>query len=110
MQVQLSHLDTPCLHINAEAMERNLQEMAHVAADAGVALRPHVKTHKSPSLALRQLEYGAQGLTVAKIGEADVMADATASMPPAGSRSWASPARRGYPSCSRSIPVLTALG
>ncbi len=76
MQVQLSHLDTPCLHINAEAMEKNLQEMAHVAADAGVALRPHVKTHKSPSLALRQLEYGAQGITVAKIGEADVMADA----------------------------------
>jgi D-serine deaminase-like pyridoxal phosphate-dependent protein len=57
-------------------MEKNLQEMAHVAADAGVALRPHVKTHKSPSLALRQLEYGAQGITVAKIGEADVMADA----------------------------------
>ncbi len=76
MQSELSYLDTPSLLIDVDRMERNLQEMAAVAADAGVALRPHVKTHKSPSLALRQLELGAGGITVAKIGEAEVMADA----------------------------------
>jgi len=76
MKSELSYLDTPCLLIDADTVERNLQEMAAIAADAGVALRPHIKTHKSPVLALRQLELGAHGVTVAKIGEADVMADA----------------------------------
>ncbi len=76
MQSELSYIDTPSLLIDSAKMERNLQEMAAIAADAGVALRPHVKTHKSPSLALRQLELGARGVTVAKIGEAEVMADA----------------------------------
>ena len=76
MQSQLSYLDTPSLLIDTDRMERNLKEMADVAADAGVALRPHVKTHKAPVLALRQLELGASGITVAKMGEAEVMADA----------------------------------
>ena len=76
MQSELSYLDTPSLLIDVDRMERNLKEMADIAADAGVGLRPHVKTHKSPKLALRQLELGARGITVAKIGEAEVMADA----------------------------------
>lgn len=76
MQSPLSYLDTPSLLIDVERMERNLKEMADIAADAGVKLRPHVKTHKAPVLALRQLELGACGITVAKIGEAEVMADA----------------------------------
>lgn len=76
MTSALSFDDTPSLLIDIEKMEHNLQEMATIAADAGVALRPHVKTHKAPSLALRQLELGAHGITVAKIGEAEVMADA----------------------------------
>ena len=49
MQSQLSYADTPSVLIDVERMERNLREMAAVAADAGVALRPHVKTHKSPA-------------------------------------------------------------
>ncbi len=76
MRSELSYLDTPALLIDVDRMERNLKEMADIAADAGVGLRPHVKTHKSPKLALRQLELGARGITVAKIGEAEVMADA----------------------------------
>ncbi|MFW6151264.1 MAG: alanine racemase [Chloroflexota bacterium] len=68
--------DTPSLLVDLDKMEANLKEMADVAADAGVALRPHVKTHKSPGLARLQLDYGAAGITVAKIGEAEVMADA----------------------------------
>ncbi len=76
MLSELSYVDTPSLLVDIDKMEHNLQEMAAIAADARVTLRPHVKTHKSPSLALRQLELGAQGITVAKIGEAEVMADA----------------------------------
>lgn len=76
MSSPLSFDDTPSLLIDMEKMEHNLQEMATIAADAGVALRPHIKTHKSPTLALRQIELGARGVTVAKLGEANVMADA----------------------------------
>ncbi|MFC2008870.1 alanine racemase [Chloroflexota bacterium] len=76
MKSALSYSDTSSLLIDVDRMERNLQEMAAVAADARVALRPHVKTHKSPELARRQLRLGAGGITVAKIGEAEVMADA----------------------------------
>jgi D-serine deaminase-like pyridoxal phosphate-dependent protein len=50
--------------------------MARTARAAGLALRPHVKTHKIPQLARRQVEKGACGITVAKLGEAEVMAAA----------------------------------
>jgi D-serine deaminase-like pyridoxal phosphate-dependent protein len=50
--------------------------MAAIAADAGVALRPHAKTHKMPQVARLQLAAGSQGITVAKLGEAEVMAAA----------------------------------
>ena len=47
------------------------------AADAsGLQLRPHAKTHKCPRIAAWQLEAGAVGITVAKVGEAEVFADA----------------------------------
>ncbi len=76
MKTELDYLDTPSVLVDNAKMEHNLQEMAAIAADARVALRPHVKTHKSPVLALRQLQQGARGITVAKIGEAEVFADA----------------------------------
>ena len=50
--------------------------MAEVARAAGVRLRPHTKTHKSPEIARMQLDAGASGITVAKLGEAEVMVDA----------------------------------
>jgi D-serine deaminase-like pyridoxal phosphate-dependent protein len=56
-------------------MERNIQKMAHLARENGVALRPHVKTHKIPSIAREQLGAGASGITVAKLSEAEVMAE-----------------------------------
>jgi len=69
-------LDTPSLVIDLDAMERNIAEMAQVARAADVHLRPHTKTHKSPDIAAMQIAAGAGGITVAKIGEAEVMADA----------------------------------
>ena len=50
--------------------------MASVAREAGIGLRPHTKTHKCPEIARMQVDAGAAGITVAKLGEAEVMADA----------------------------------
>jgi D-serine deaminase-like pyridoxal phosphate-dependent protein len=72
----LSEVDTPALLIDLDALGVNLAEMAAVARQAGVKLRPHTKTHKCPEIARLQLEAGAAGITCAKLGEAEVMADA----------------------------------
>jgi D-serine deaminase-like pyridoxal phosphate-dependent protein len=66
---------TPYVLIDGAKMERNILKMAEVARVTGVALRPHVKTHKIPSIAREQLDAGAAGITVAKLSEAEVMAD-----------------------------------
>jgi len=67
---------TPCLVIDEAVMTANIRRMAEHCARYGCALRPHVKTHKSPELAKLQLAMGASGITVAKISEAEIMADA----------------------------------
>jgi len=69
-------LDTPALLFDLDVMEANITEMAKVASDAGVRLRPHTKTHKCPEIAAMQIDAGASGITVAKLGEAEVMVDA----------------------------------
>lgn len=58
----------------ADRLERNLAGMAGFAARAGVALRPHAKTHKCLPIAGRQLALGARGLSVATVGEAEILA------------------------------------
>jgi D-serine deaminase-like pyridoxal phosphate-dependent protein len=68
-------LETPHLLIDGAKMDRNIEKMAGIARERGVKLRPHVKTHKIPMIARRQLESGAVGITVAKVSEAEVMAD-----------------------------------
>lgn len=69
-------LDTPVAIVDLDIMERNIQKMAEYAKSAGVNLRPHIKTHKIPAIAHKQIEAGAIGITVAKLGEAEVMASA----------------------------------
>ena len=66
-------LDTPALLVDLDAMERNLDRMAEAARSAGVALRPHVKTHKSVTIARMQLERGAVGVCVQTVSEAAAM-------------------------------------
>jgi D-serine deaminase-like pyridoxal phosphate-dependent protein len=66
---------TPYLRVDVARLHANIRSTAARAAAAGVALRPHAKTHKSPEIARLQLEAGAVGLTVATIGEAEVFAD-----------------------------------
>src|SRR4051812_2232814 len=70
----LDSLPTPALVVDATVARRNIDRLAGYAAQHGVAIRPHTKTHKSRMLAQLQLQAGARGLTVAKVGEAEVMA------------------------------------
>jgi D-serine deaminase-like pyridoxal phosphate-dependent protein len=67
-------LPTPILVIDAVVLRRNIRRMAEYTAQHGLKLRPHTKTHKSLRVARLQLEAGSTGLTVAKPGEACVMA------------------------------------
>ena len=73
----VSEIDTPALLVDLDVMERNLQRVADYTKAHGLRLRPHTKTHKSPRIGQRQLELGAAGLTVAKVGEAEVMLGAS---------------------------------
>jgi D-serine deaminase-like pyridoxal phosphate-dependent protein len=69
----VEELDTPALILDIAAAERNIQRMADRFATGPVRVRPHVKTHKTPLIAHKQLAAGAIGVTCAKLGEAEVM-------------------------------------
>ncbi|UYN99251.1 MAG: D-TA family PLP-dependent enzyme [Devosia sp.] len=69
-------IDTPAVLIDLDKAEANLAKAQAFADAAGIALRPHIKTHKLPYFARRQVELGAVGITVQKLGEAEVMAEA----------------------------------
>ena len=67
---------TPAAVIDMDRVERNIARIQAACDAAGVANRPHIKTHKSPMLAKLQIAAGARGITCQKLGEAEVMADA----------------------------------
>lgn len=71
----VKEIETPAVLVDLDILEKNLKNTAELAHNAGVKLRPHCKTHKSIWLAKKQLEYGACGITVAKLSEAEVMAE-----------------------------------
>ena len=66
-------LATPALVIDGAVVRRNLARVADYGRAHGIGIRPHTKTHKSLRIARMQLDLGAVGLTVAKIGEGEVM-------------------------------------
>lgn len=76
MPQTIADLDTPRVLIDIDRVGANLRRAQDHANANGYALRPHIKTHKLPMFALRQVELGAVGITVQKLGEAEVMADA----------------------------------
>lgn len=71
----MSEVDTPALVVDLDAFERNLAKMASAAKAAGVALRPHAKTHKSPAIGLKQTALGAVGVCCQKVSEAEIMVE-----------------------------------
>jgi len=74
-RMRLSDVDTPALIIDLDAFDRNLDRMAAFASQAGVALRPHAKTHKSAIVAKCQIDRGAVGICCQKVSEAEAMVD-----------------------------------
>lgn len=71
--MHISELETPALLIDLDRMESNLCRVAHYAKEHALRLRPHTKTHKIPAIGKKQIDLGAVGLAVAKVGEAEVM-------------------------------------
>ncbi|MGH7530887.1 MAG: alanine racemase [Gemmatimonadales bacterium] len=67
-------VETPALLLHRDVVERNLAQMAERARTLGVALRPHIKTHKCLELGRRQVAHGAAGLTVSTLVEAEAFA------------------------------------
>jgi D-serine deaminase-like pyridoxal phosphate-dependent protein len=74
--MHLSDIPTPAVLIESSKLARNIARMQKAVGQAGKRLRPHAKTHKSPVIARMQLEAGAVGICCAKLGEAEVFADA----------------------------------
>ena len=72
----IAHIETPAVLIDVDRAEANIARAQAHANGVGVKLRPHIKTHKLPYWAKKQLDAGAAGITCQKIGEAEVMADA----------------------------------
>ena len=72
----VDELDTPVLVVDLDALEQNITGIAVAVAERGAAWRPHVKVHKTPAIAHMQLAAGAIGVACAKLGEAEVLADA----------------------------------
>ena len=72
----LSDLPTPQVLIDHTRAMNNIARVQALASGAGVQLRPHAKTHKSPIVARWQIDAGAVGIACAKIGEAEVFVDA----------------------------------
>jgi len=75
-RVKITDLRTPCVLVDHTRVERNIERMQSAADAHGVRLRPHAKTHKCPDLARVQVGRGAVGICCAKLGEAEVFADA----------------------------------
>jgi D-serine deaminase-like pyridoxal phosphate-dependent protein len=67
---------TPCAVIDMDKVERNIARIQKACDDAAVANRPHIKTHKNPTIAKMQVAGGAKGITCQKLGEAEIMANA----------------------------------
>ena len=74
--MQLDDIETPAALVDLDRVEANLARAQTYARTHDLPLRPHIKTHRLPLFAQRQIDLGAIGITCQKLGEAEVMADA----------------------------------
>lgn len=72
----INMMDTPVVSVDLDVVQRNIMRIQQFADQCGVKVRPHTKTHKSIYFAKQQLQAGAVGITVAKLGEAEIMVEA----------------------------------
>ncbi len=72
-----TEIETPALMVDLDIMEANMDKMMALLKEsgAGVGIRPHAKTHKTPQIANMQIAKGALGICCAKLGEAEAMAE-----------------------------------
>ncbi len=87
-------LETPALLVDLDRLKANLKRVGNYCSEHDIRLRPHVKTHKTPDIGRMQLDRGAVGLTVAKVGEAEIMVasgtpDLLVAYPVLGESKWA---------------------
>jgi D-serine deaminase-like pyridoxal phosphate-dependent protein len=73
---RLEELPSPALIVDLDAFEANVAAAADIVRGSGTHLRPHVKTHRTPGLAIRQLGPHTRGVTCATVGEAEAMVKA----------------------------------
>ena len=71
----MGDLDTPCLVVDMDNLDHNMSVMADYYATRNTKLRGHGKNHKTPAIALRQINRGGtvEGVCSAKVSEAEVM-------------------------------------
>lgn len=74
--MQIDEIDTPFVAIDLDVVENNIRTTQQYFDQHGIRFRPHIKTHKLPAIAHKQIRAGASGITVQKLGEAEVMAAA----------------------------------
>jgi D-serine deaminase-like pyridoxal phosphate-dependent protein len=74
--MHIDAIDTPFVAIDLDVVENNIQKTQQYFDQHGIRFRPHIKTHKLPAIAHKQVAAGAKGVTCQKLGEAEVMAAA----------------------------------
>jgi len=74
LNMPVSCVDTPALLVDYAILQRNIQRLQEASDAAEIAVRPHIKAHKTPQVAQMQIQAGAIGVTCAKLGEAEAMA------------------------------------
>ncbi len=72
--MHIEELETPAIVVDLDVLEQNISSLADYCRRSHLDLRPHTKTHKIPEIARMQVQAGSRGITVAKVGEAEVMA------------------------------------
>lgn len=72
---KVEDIDTPALLLDLENLERNIKRMADYFHDKQTKMRPHIKTHKCPIIAHKQIAAGAEGIACQKLSEAEVMVE-----------------------------------
>ena len=110
----MDQLATPAMVIDAKTVYRNIERLAAYADEHELDVRPHTKTHKSRQMAALQMAAGAVGLTAAKVGEAELMAEVADDMllaypaidpaRTAGWSIWRLTSRCGWPSIRMAAP------
>jgi len=76
MTKTIDELETPCVLVDFDIAEANIDRFQSYCDEVDLKSRPHIKTHKIPKLAARQAAAGGVGITCQKISEAEVMVDA----------------------------------